>query len=159
VQIAGKKVSKSKADRSDDARKTTVMFRNIPNNYTREMLLELLDVQGFKGCYDFVYWPMDSKKMAGLGYAFINLTSPINAVHFKEYFDGFTDWELSSKKVGEVSWSQPLQGLKAHIARYRNCPMMHEDVPDEFRPMLFSEGVRIAFPPPTEEVQKPRWLK
>lgn len=32
--------------------KTTVMFRNLPNNYTRSMLLNLLDGQVFGGKYD-----------------------------------------------------------------------------------------------------------
>ncbi|CAE7873848.1 ML5 [Symbiodinium sp. KB8] len=34
--------------------KTTVMLRNLPNNYTRDMLLELLDERGMEGRYDFV---------------------------------------------------------------------------------------------------------
>ena len=41
---------------------TTVMLRNLPNDYTREMLLALLDTQGFANSYDFVYMPIDFKK-------------------------------------------------------------------------------------------------
>merc|ERR1719163_748335 len=36
----------------------TVMLRNLPNNYTRAMLLKLIDSEGFGGKYDFVYLVM-----------------------------------------------------------------------------------------------------
>lgn len=135
---------------------TTVMFRNIPNNYTRDMILELLDSQGFVACYDFFYWPMDFNKNAGLGYAFVNLVSPDEAVRFKAHFHGFTQWQLASQKVGEVVWSEPLQGLAPHVERYRNSPIMHEGVPDLHKPLLFSNGQRIPFPAPTRRIRVPR---
>merc|ERR1719188_2087772 len=37
---------------------TTVMLRNIPNRYTRDMLIERLN-EGYKDQYDFVYLPID----------------------------------------------------------------------------------------------------
>ena len=39
---------------------------------------------------------------------------------------------MSSQKVCEVCWGNPLQGLGAHIVRYRNSPVMHQSVPDEY---------------------------
>ena len=48
--------------------RTTVMLRNMPNHYTRDMLLELVDSMGFEGCYDFAYLPVVFKPQAGLGY-------------------------------------------------------------------------------------------
>merc|ERR1740123_2226645 len=47
-----------------DGERTTVMLRNLPNDYTRDMLLALLDKEGFQGKYNFVYLPMDFKRMA-----------------------------------------------------------------------------------------------
>ncbi|CAE7888089.1 ML3 [Symbiodinium necroappetens] len=47
--------------------RTTVMLRNIPNNYTRDMFLELLDQHGFAGRYDFAYLPCDFCRDANLG--------------------------------------------------------------------------------------------
>ena len=44
-----------------------VMLRNVPNDYTREMLLELLDSQGFAGRYNFAYLPCDFYRDANLG--------------------------------------------------------------------------------------------
>merc|ERR1719377_166778 len=67
--------------------RTTVMLRNMPNNYTREMLLELVDSMGFTGCYDFAYLPVDFKSQAGLGYAFINFVSTAEAQRCFECFE------------------------------------------------------------------------
>ena len=62
--------------------RTTVMLRNMPNNYSRTMLLELLDAEGFAGQYDFLYLPMDFQSRASLGYAFINFVDPVYIVPF-----------------------------------------------------------------------------
>jgi len=133
------------------------MFRNIPNNYTREMLLELLDAEGFNKKYDFVYLPIDFHKGAGLGYGFVNLISEEEATNFMLHFNGFTKWVLkTSQKEGAVSWAEPLQGLKSYVDRYRNSPVMHADVPDSHRPLLFFLGERIPFPPPTKSIKAPR---
>lgn len=136
--------------------RTTVMLRNLPNNYTRGILLELLDAEGFQGRYDFVYLPIDFRTHAALGYAFINLVAPADAERLHRQINGFSHWALPSSKVCCVGWSHPHQGLESHIARYRNSPLMHEAVPDEYRPVLMSGGVRVDFPPPTKRVKPPR---
>jgi hypothetical protein len=135
---------------------TTVMMRNIPNNISRAGLLELLDRHGFKGCYDFIYLPIDLKRQASLGYAFVNFVSTDILEKFWETFDGFSSWDGPSKKICQVSWSTPSQGLADHIERYRNSPLMHDTVPDEARPVLFEKGVRVNFPPPTKAIRPPR---
>lgn len=138
---------------------TTVMMRNIPNDYTGTMLLGLLDQYGFYGKYTLVYLPMDYHRRAGFGYAFIDFITTEEAQRFRRRFEGFSSWGLVSHKICNVSWSDALQGLQAHIDRYRNSPVMHEAVPDEFKPMLFEGGKRIAFPPPTKSVRAPRLRK
>lgn len=135
---------------------TTLMLRNLPTKYTREDLLKLLHYFGFMGKFNFLYFPMDFETRGALGYAFVNMESPEDAAEFWLCMDGFSNWSLPCSKVCSVSWSQPLQGLEANVARYRNSPLMHELVPDTFRPMLFAEGKRIAFPPPTRKVREPR---
>merc|ERR1719210_2156522 len=107
---------------------TTVMMRNLPNKYSRDMLLELLDSQGFNGCYDLVYLPIDFRTGIGFGYAFINLITAQDATRFRVHFQGFAAWDAvaGSSKICEVSWSDAVQGLHAHIERYRNSPVMHE---------------------------------
>jgi len=141
---------------ADGKQRTTVMLRNMPNNYSRSMLLELLDAEGFDGQYDFVYLPMDFQSRASLGYAFINFLSGDAAASFWHVFDGYSNWAIPSRKVSGVSWSGPHQGLEAHVERYRNSPVMCESTPDEYKPILFASGVRIPFPAPTRRIRAPR---
>jgi hypothetical protein len=62
-------------------RRTTFMIRNIPNKYTQQMLLDLIN-ETHRGQYDFVYLRMDFKNRCNVGYAFINFISPLSAVSF-----------------------------------------------------------------------------
>jgi len=145
----------SAASGSSAADRTTVLLQNLPLNYRRPMLLRMLDAEGFRNEYDFVYLPMDFRTRAGFGYAFINLVSPSSVSRFWHTFDGYKKWVFPSAKVCRVSWSVPHQGLKAHIKRYRNSPLMHESVPDEYKPVLFSAGSRVPFPSPTRPLAAP----
>lgn len=145
-----------KQDSSRRRPRTTVMMRNLPNNYTRSMLLQLLDSRDFAGQYDFLYLPIDFTRRANLGYAFVNLVSEEAVASFWELFDGFSAWSFPSSKVCEVSWSGPKQGFKAHVDRYKNSPVMHKSVPDEYKPMIFANGVRKKFPAPTIRIQHPK---
>jgi len=162
--FAGARVTEAKTDTRGRQRqsgrgvqqRTTVMLRNLPNNYTRAMLLDLIDLEGFVGKYDFLYLPIDFRTHAALGYAFVNLVSQEDAVEFHQRMNGFSTWSLPSSKVCSAGWSHPHQGLEAHVARYRNSPLMHEAVPDSYRPILFLAGSRIDFPPPTKKVKPPR---
>ncbi|CAJ1439291.1 unnamed protein product [Effrenium voratum] len=140
---------------SAPAERTTVMLRNVPNNYTREMLLTLLDEQGLAGCYDFVYLPCDFYRAANLGYAFVNMVDGTAVDAVWKALDGFSEWSMPTSKVCQVGWSGPHQGFKAHIDRYRNSPVMHKSVPDEYKPVIFKDGQRKAFPRPTKKVKAP----
>jgi len=134
---------------------TSAMMRNLPNDYTRCMLLELLDSEGFAGTYDFLYLPSDFRSTSGLGYAFVNFPSIDDAERFRQHFSGFNRWCRASDKVCEVTWSS-LQGLDAHIERYRNSPVMHACIPEEQKPALFQGLERVPFPPPTKTIRAPR---
>ncbi|CAK0865556.1 unnamed protein product [Prorocentrum cordatum] len=136
--------------------RTTVMVRNLPNNYSRVMLLELLDRLGFSGRFDFLYLPIDFKSGSSLGYSFVNLVDPGAVRAFWSRLDGFSDWDLPSRKVCSVGWTGPHQGLDAHIERYRNSPVMHPTVPDAYKPAVFEGGVRVPFPGPTRATPAPR---
>jgi hypothetical protein len=136
--------------------RTTVMLRNMPNNYTRDMFVELVDSMGFAGTYDFAYLPIDFKSQAGLGYAFINFLSGDTAKLSFEIFEGFRDWTVPSEKVCTVTWSSPYQGLESHIERYRNSPVMHHGISDAWKPILLSHGERVPFPAPTKSIKAPK---
>merc|ERR1712217_146628 len=138
---------------------TTTIMRNIPGEYTRADLLELIDQQGFNGLYDLVYMPIDFQTEANHGFAVINLITAEDAEKFRVHFTGFSDWMKPSDRTCEVVWSDVTQGLDAHIKKYRNSPMMHESVEDRFRPILFKNGLRINFPEPTKRIKAPRARK
>jgi hypothetical protein len=136
--------------------RTTVMLRNVPNNYSRAMLIDLLDSEGFQAQYDFLYLPIDFTTRACLGYGFVNLISHEVACEFMRAFEDFSDWIIPSRKHCIVSWSGPHQGLQEHIERYRNSPVMHTAVSDECKPIIFKQGARMIFPPPTKKIRAPR---
>lgn len=137
--------------------RTTVMLANIPNNYSRDEILSLLDENGFFATYDFFYLPWDYTNEAGLGYAFINFISEGDVNRFYTTFHGFDRWALKSDKKACVKWSEQNQGYEANIARYRNSPVMHPDMPPERQPLAFKNGERITFPLPTKPVRAPHF--
>jgi len=138
------------------AQRTTVMLRNMPEGFLRDNLTDMLNRTGFRGAYNFVYMPMNFRTKNSFGYAFVNMVSPEEAQRCHDKFQGFCDWGVSTDKVCEVSWSDMHQGLVAHIERYRNSPVMHESVPDEYKPVMFSDGTRVTFPAPTKKLRQPR---
>jgi len=120
----------------------------------------MLDTDGFSGHYDFVCVPADLQRKQGRGYAFVNFVSTADAQCFKERFTGFDCWTVVSNKVCEVCWGdEQVQGLAAHIERYRNSNVMHDDVPDVFKPAIFANGVRAKFPPPTKRIRPPAGMR
>merc|ERR1712232_28123 len=131
------------------------MLRNLPLDMTRKKFLKLLDSEGFAGKYDLIYLPRDFKTSANLGYAFVNMLEHGEALKLQKHFTGFSRWCFPSFKRCEAAWSSQ-QGLSAYIDRYRNNPVMHESVPEEFKPALFQQGVQIAFPSPTRRLKMPQ---
>mmetsp|Transcript_8656 Transcript_8656/g.14052 ORF Transcript_8656/g.14052 Transcript_8656/m.14052 type:complete len:537 (-) Transcript_8656:133-1743(-) len=137
---------------------TTLLLRNLPEAFTRTTLQNLLNTKTFQGRYDFIYMPMNFRTKASFGYAFVNFVGHKDAQECYDLFHGYTSWEMPSSKVCDVSWSSMHQGLPAHIDRYRNSPVMHESVEDEYKPAVFSlgSGDRAVFPPPTKKLRVPR---
>jgi len=138
------------------AKKTTIMVRNLPLQYTRTLFLDLLDSEGFNGCYDFAYLPSNFETSLGFGYAFVNFLSEDGAELARQHFQGFNNWSMASEEVCETSWSDPYQGLVANVERYRNSPVMHESVDDKHKPILFAGGIRQAFPAPSKLIKAPK---
>mmetsp|Transcript_27915 Transcript_27915/g.80022 ORF Transcript_27915/g.80022 Transcript_27915/m.80022 type:complete len:390 (+) Transcript_27915:39-1208(+) len=133
---------------------TTAMLRNIPNKYTRDMLVEQLN-RNFKGQYDFLYLPIDFKNKCNVGYAFINFCSEKQYRRFTEMFHmvpvsvclpGLKSW-----KIAEVTPAR-VHGFEKNVERLRSSVVMMElkDHP-EWMPMTFVPvtGVETPFPTPT----------
>lgn len=126
---------------------TTVCFRNLPNNYSTKMVLELLDKNGFKDSYDFVYVPHDFKRLpsrVNVGYFFVNFVSHDVAASALDQLVGFRAWTVLSSKVLTGSWAEKTQGRNACIERCKYFTFMHDKVPNECKPMMFEHGVVVS---------------
>jgi len=131
---------------------TTVMLRNIPNKYTREMLIKQLSIE-FTGVFDFMYLPIDFKNKCNVGYGFINFRTPEVCAKFVSLFHNVDVRKclpgLNSKKIVEVTPAR-VQGLIENVRRLRNSPVMNQlqDHP-EWMPLLFNkDGIEEPFPMP-----------
>lgn len=141
---------------------TTVMFRNIPNKYTREMLVNQLE-QDMRGQFDFIYLPIDFKNKCNVGYAFINFRTVEACDTFVNRFNGVEVWKclpgLNSRKVTEVTPAR-VQGFEENVQRLRNSPVMRELVhKPEWLPVIFDyNGLQVPFPSPERALEpiKPR---
>jgi hypothetical protein len=141
---------------------TTVMLRNIPNKYTREMLVKVLN-QSYKGHYDFMYLPIDFKNKCNVGYGFVNFRTSEACQRFIKQFDGVDVRQclpgINSKKVAEVTPARQ-QGLTENVRRLRNSPVMNQliDHPEWMPLILDKNGNAENFPLPDQAVPpiKPR---
>merc|ERR1711998_325396 len=140
----------------DQESRTTVLFRNVLSTSKRSDLCMLLNNEGFRGQYDFLYVPANFKTMQSFGYAFVNFVNGQAAEAARQYFDGFEWSVLSETSILETSWSNPHQGYELHVERYRDCPVMHSSVADEYKPIVLRGGVRVPFPAPTKRLIAPR---
>ncbi|CAK0831486.1 unnamed protein product [Prorocentrum cordatum] len=143
----------SEASDSDEPR-TTVQLRNVPPAFSRAMLLSLLDAQGFRARYDFVYRAEDT-----VADAFVNFLTAEDASRFRCLLNLPGPPGLQREGAGcSTTWSL-WQGLAENVRRYRNSPVMGKGVADGFKPIVLSEGKRVAFPRPTKKVKEPRVRK
>jgi hypothetical protein len=130
---------------------TTVIVRKIPGDVSRTEFLDMLDAEGFAQSYTFVYLPMSFEKRVALGYAIVNFAQPTSAAG--------AVLRLSSVEIGgkqlEASISDAKQSMSDLILRYRDSSVMHSSVPDDFKPLIFSDGLVVPFPEPTTTLDPP----
>ncbi|XP_076912700.1 protein MEI2-like 2 [Bidens hawaiensis] len=117
--------------------RTTLMIKNIPNKYTSKMLLAAIN-ERHCGTYDFLYLPIDFKNKCNVGYAFINMISPMHIIQFYQDFNGKRWEKFNSEKLASLAYAR-IQGKAALVTHFQNSSLMNEDV--QCRPLLFqSEG-------------------
>jgi hypothetical protein len=154
--LPARSAQKKKAKSNKDTR-TTLMIQNVPAQCTNTMMVEMLDSAGLFGKYDFVYAPTDFRTYTAFGYAFVNFTTNKNAVQAMDVLGGLICPTWSEQKVAfEVNWCEAHQGLKVHVNKYQNSPVMHPSVLEEYKPLIFKNGLRQPFPPPTKAIKEPR---
>jgi hypothetical protein len=129
--------------------RTTVLMRNIPAEYTSDMVVELLNANGFQAKYDLLYVPLDFKTEVALGYALVNLVNEEDAESFKDFFNGFSKWKY--EKVCEVTWSD-VQGVHKHARAFEKISHAGT-VRDKFKPLFFKNGKKATSPPVSQEAK------
>lgn len=123
---------------------TTLMLRNIPNRFSRDMLLSHLN-KHYEGEFDFVYLPIDFKNKCNIGYCFINFKSLDVCERFKKQFHGIKVCRClpgghMSKKVAEVT-SARVHGLEENVKRLRNSAVVKDLLAHpEYMPIVFDEN-------------------
>lgn len=139
--------------------RTTMMMRNIPRDFSRQMLLELLETKGCLTLLDFLYVPINGDTNTCVGYACVNVARAEDAVCLFG-LAGYSTWADSNHDgVLEVVWSDSSQGLGRLIERYRNSPLMHRSVADVLKPIMLQDGVRVAFDSPSRQLHCPKWAQ
>merc|ERR1712232_1313108 len=89
------------------------------------------------------------------GYAFANfISSDAAQLALRSFETPRQRLGLAQQQCLGVTWGR-LQGLAAHIDRFRNSPVMHWNVPNEARPAIFCGGVQTSFPAPTKRLLPP----
>ncbi|KAF9582188.1 hypothetical protein BGW38_000530 [Lunasporangiospora selenospora] len=125
--------------------RTTFMIRNIPNKYTQQMLLDLLNKTHF-GQFDFLYLRMDFKNKCNVGYAFINFINVEVVPTFTKEHVGKRWPKFNSEKICTLSYAK-VQGREALIEKFRNSCVMDED--PSYRPLIFyTSGPKVGLPEP-----------
>ncbi|KAM6554764.1 hypothetical protein CsatB_015526 [Cannabis sativa] len=128
---------------------TTLMIKNVPSRYTREMLIEFVDNfcklendddhHHIYSAYDFLYLPMDFRRKLNKGYAFVNFTDARAALKFWEAMD-HKKWDyFRSPKIRQIVHAT-IQGREALERRFRKSEFCCE----------FEEYLPISFCPPRD---------
>jgi len=138
--------------------RTTLMLDNVSVACSRTDIINCLDSLGFQGEYDLVYLPTNFKTWKSCHYAFVNMTTPEAAVRAMQALDGLEGSCAEAQQALRVQWSD-LQGFRANVEIYRNSPVMHPEVPEQYRPLLLVNGSPASFPPPTKSIKVPSRLK
>ncbi|WVZ65663.1 hypothetical protein U9M48_014987 [Paspalum notatum var. saurae] len=112
------------------AQRTSLMIRNIPNDFTRRRLMNIIDQHcylenekigedGVRSQYDFIYVPIDFRTWANKGYAFVNMTSPEAARRLWEHLHGHR-WEVAgSGKTCAVDYAaMEVRGLDRLVEHF-----------------------------------------
>ncbi|GLT42846.1 hypothetical protein SLA2020_168260 [Shorea laevis] len=130
-----------------EGEKTSVMIRNIPNEYTRKMLKHFLikhckmenngkggdsGVEKIHSAFDFLYLPMDFRTQMNKGYAFVNFTNPEAAWRFF-LAENKQSWDFSySNKIRDLCCAT-IQGKEKLVRRFEGISFPRE----EYKPLCF----------------------
>ncbi|KAJ9628477.1 hypothetical protein H2203_002376 [Taxawa tesnikishii (nom. ined.)] len=127
--------------RGGDVR-TTIMIRNVPKRVGQKELLELLDSNGLRGYYDFVYLRIDFTNGCNVGYSFVNFTAPEHIITFFQRVVGRPFPGYYREKSIAASYAT-IQGQDCLVAKFRNSSVMLEV--DTYRPKVFFTFINLEY--------------
>merc|ERR1712070_450504 len=104
VWTDAKRVKEEALEVAEEER-TTLLLKNLPRACTTESLAELLHDEGFVGCFDFAYVPIDFSQQRAFGYAFVNFCSSADACDAMEHLNGNDSWAAPGQEGLNVQWS------------------------------------------------------
>lgn len=111
----------------EDDERTTLVVKNLPASCLRSGFIACLERAGLAGTYDFIHVPTNLRTGESYRYGFVNFVSHAEAESAMERLAGL---DCGGLLPAEANWCDTMQGLAAHIERYRNSPLMHADVPE-----------------------------
>ncbi|KAJ7978513.1 Terminal EAR1-like 2 [Quillaja saponaria] len=145
----------------DYGRDTTIMLKNIPNKYTRDLLVNFMEdhckavnqKEEEKDCeektvsaFDLLYLPIDFKSGLNKGYAFINFTNPKAVWKFYLAKDD-KKWELfESKKRCAIARAR-FQGKEQLMKHFKGMVFpcnSHRVLPVLFNPPMDGSGHLVS---------------
>ncbi len=124
--------------------RTSLMIRNIPNKYTRSMLLsEFKECGHGPGKIDFFYLPIDFRNKCNRGYAFVNFVNYRDIISFYEIYNSKGWKTFKSDKICEITYAR-IQGKMSMLKRFQNSALMEKD--PEYRPVVFNANGEVCTP-------------
>jgi len=120
---------------------TTVMIRNIPNEYTQdELIAEVSQSMGATDTFDFFYLPWDSQNNSNVGYAFVNFLHSSTAQKAVRVFSSYKFKLPQSTKVAQVSPAH-IQGLENNLRHLQDRAVVHSNLPCS--PVVMWKGLKV----------------
>eukprot|EP00747_Dinoflagellata_sp_TGD_P081446 gnl/TRDRNA2_/TRDRNA2_161306_c0_seq1.p1 gnl/TRDRNA2_/TRDRNA2_161306_c0~~gnl/TRDRNA2_/TRDRNA2_161306_c0_seq1.p1 ORF type:complete len:709 (-),score=94.98 gnl/TRDRNA2_/TRDRNA2_161306_c0_seq1:118-2244(-) len=133
---------------------TTLELRNLPEDFSTQLLVEQLDAWGFAGRYNFIHVPTDPHTGRCFGFGLVNAETHADGCPMASSLHDFKNWKVShgpGSYVGcSVSWSLTCQGFDDLCARYQQDPTaswVHGGADGSYiGPWLLWEGNWTAMP-------------
>jgi len=121
---------------------TTVMIRNVPNRCSQRALMKELDNIGLSGTFDFVYVPLDLRRLSNVGYAFVNFLNSSDACRCARLLQGHR-MRRQAKAGKEVAVSvAQVQGMEANLRHYEKSTTGKSRMRQR-RPVILPNGLEL----------------
>lgn len=115
---------------------TSLMIRNVPVLYSKEMLLAEWPNDG---SYDFFYLPWNAETQRNLSYAFLNFTSEAAALAFVQRWQKQRLPHYNSRKPLNISFAD-VQGLAENLRALQKKRVNL----DQCQAVVFQRGARVC---------------